>query len=81
MNTLGLNLVLYSTDHCTMCEQALELLFSMPELQGFSLEVIDVGEDQALTELYGERLPVLSTGSTELDWPFDAKTVRKAVAG
>ena len=81
MNTLGLNLVLYSTDHCTMCEQALELLFSMPELQGFSLEVIDVGEDQALTELYGERLPVLSTGSAELDWPFDAKTVREAVAG
>ena len=64
-----------------MCEQALELLFSMPELQGSSLEVIDVGEDQALTELYGERLPVLSTGNNELDWPFDAKTVREAVAG
>ena len=63
-----------------MCEQALELLFSMPELQGFSLQVIDIADDQALTERYGERLPVLSAGDSELDWPFDEKTVREVIA-
>ena len=78
MNTA--NLVLYSTDHCTMCERALELLFSMPELQGFILQVIDVADDQALTERYGERLPVLQAGDMELDWPFDAVTVKEAFA-
>ncbi|MCZ6644551.1 MAG: glutaredoxin family protein [Gammaproteobacteria bacterium] len=77
MNTT--NLVLYSTDHCTLCEQALELLFSMPELQGCSLRVIDVATDPALTELYGERLPVLRSGDAELDWPFDANTVRGVI--
>ena len=77
MNTANMNLVLYSTDHCTMCEQALELLFSMPELQGFSLEVIDVAIDPLLVERYGERLPVLSLGDTDLDWPFDATMVRE----
>lgn len=39
------NLVLFSTDHCTLCEQALDLLFSMPEIAGFSLQVIDVADD------------------------------------
>ncbi len=77
MNTT--NLVLYSTDHCTLCEEALELLFSMPELQGFSLQVIDVATDPMLTELYGERLPVLSSGIVELDWPFNAATVREVI--
>ena len=49
------SLVLYSTDHCTLCDEALDLLLSMPELSGWSLTVIDIATDPALIERYGER--------------------------
>jgi hypothetical protein len=69
-------LVLLSTDHCSLCERALDLLLSMPELRGLALQVVDVADDDALTERYGERLPVLLGGGRELDWPFAAADVR-----
>lgn len=65
-----LPLTLLSTDHCTLCERALDLLASMPELRGRRLDVVDVAGDQALLERYGERLPVLQVNGRELDWPF-----------
>ena len=70
-------MILYSTDHCTLCDQALELLFSMPELAGLTLRVVDVATEEALLERMGERLPVLETPATgqHLDWPFDAAEV------
>jgi hypothetical protein len=81
-----MELVLYSTDHCTLCDQALELLFSMPELAGQAVRVVDVATDDALLSRYGERLPVLElTAAAEdstvriLDWPFDAGSVLGAL--
>ncbi len=78
-----MELVLYSTDHCSLCEEALELLFSMPELAGQSVRVVDVATDDALLSRYGERLPVLALTSAagephprSLDWPFDGEAVR-----
>lgn len=81
-----MELVLYSTDHCTLCDQALELLFSMPELAGQAVRVVDVATDDALLSRYGERLPVLELNAAAedstvriLDWPFDAGTVLGAL--
>lgn len=70
---------LMSTDHCTLCEEALALLFEIPELAGRRLAVVDVAEDPALVERYGERLPVLRIGERELDWPFDRQDVVAAL--
>lgn len=67
--------VLLSTEHCSLCEQALDLLVSMPELRGMPLHVVDVAEDDGLLERYGERLPVLAMAGRELDWPFTAGDV------
>lgn len=64
-------MILYSTDHCTLCEEALDLLLSMPELRGLSLRVVDVTADAELMRRYGERLPVLRHAGRELDAPFD----------
>lgn len=69
------SLTLYSTDHCTLCDKALELLFSMPELRGAALRVVDVAADEGLTRRYGQRLPVLCLGDRELDAPFDRNGV------
>lgn len=56
----------------------------MPELAGCSVRVVDVAGQDALIERYGERLPVLlaSQGGAqqELDWPFDAASVRTCLA-
>ena len=85
-----MELVLYSTDHCTLCDQALELLFSMPELAGQSVRVVDVAMDDDLLSRYGERLPVLElhgfdaavrndSSTRVLAWPFDAQGVLSAL--
>jgi hypothetical protein len=72
-------LVLYSTDHCALCERALDLLLSMPESRGLALVVVDVAESDALLERYGARLPVLAVGTLELEWPFDRAAVARAM--
>ena len=75
-----MRLLLYSTEPCSLCECALDLLFSMPELRALTLDVVDVADDDALTERYGSRVPVLIVGSAELGWPFDRAGVLRAVA-
>ena len=81
-------LTLYSTSDCHLCEQALALLRSMPELARYSVIEVDVANDAAAFARYGARIPVLvrsarvretsaacQTGETELAWPFNADTV------
>ena len=80
-----MELILYSTDHCSLCDEALELIFSMPELAGHSVRVVDVALDEDLLERFGERLPVLEIQAGDaaeriLDWPFDSETVRGVLA-
>jgi hypothetical protein len=68
-------LILYSTDHCSLCETALDMLLSMPDLQGLALNVVDIASDDHLVKRYGELLPVLCVGSRELVWPFTPENV------
>ncbi len=68
---------MYGTSACSLCDQAFDLLMSMPELAGLTLRVVDVATDAALTQRYGARLPVLALGSVELDWVFTAEKVRR----
>ncbi|MCB1686479.1 MAG: glutaredoxin family protein [Pseudomonadales bacterium] len=67
------DLVLYSTDHCTLCDAALDLLLSMPELGGCSVRVVDVAVDDALLQRYGERIPVLAAVKERVEFtgPFE----------
>ena len=68
-------LVLYSTDHCTLCEAAVEMLLHMPELRGWALQVVDIAGDEALLQGYGERIPVLRLDGRELGAPFGRRDV------
>jgi glutaredoxin len=74
-------LTLYSTSHCSLCDQALELLFSMPGLAGVQLEVIDVADDDSLLERYGEKIPVLRMGESELPAPFGSEELARFLRG
>ncbi len=73
-------LTLLSTAHCTLCEQALDLLASMPELRGCALRVLDIADDDELVARYGTRLPVLLAGDRELEWPFEAEAILAALS-
>lgn len=64
-------LTLYSTEGCHLCEQAYALLQSV----GFpvqNLSIVDIAFDDELFSRYGVTIPVLSNGTNELNWPFDA---------
>ncbi len=67
---------LYGTLGCHLCELAEEVLMPLVE-HGLMVELVDIGESEALVEAYGLRIPVLrriDTGA-ELGWPFDAEQV------
>lgn len=69
------NLVLYVTDHCSLCDVALDLLTGTGFTKSISLETVDIAQSDNLFAEYGERIPVLSDGETELNWPFDVEAI------
>ena len=68
-------LILYSTSACHLCDQALEVIDTVLDLQYFDKKIIDIAESDALIEEYGTRIPVLKFARTneELGWPFGAE--------
>jgi glutaredoxin len=75
-----MNLELYGTTFCHLCEQAEAILCAM----GVEAAHIDIAEeeDDDLIEKYGVRIPVLKRLDTggELGWPFDAEAVARFLA-
>ena len=74
-----LQLELLSTQHCSLCDQALDLLFAMPELAGLRLSVVDISLDEQLIARYGAQIPVLCVAGapeeTVLVAPFERGSV------
>ena len=68
-------LTLYSTSGCHLCESASRLLASMPELVRHPVAVVDIADDEALLARYGTRIPVLACRGREIGWPFNADDV------
>lgn len=70
-----MRLTLFQRDDCRLCDLALEVL-AQARAPEFSSVFID--DDDALEARYGTRVPVLREDESELelDWPFDAATVR-----
>jgi len=66
-----------TTSHCTLCDQAEALLQAIPLTRPIAVDVVDIAQDAALLERYGERIPVLrrTDNQTELDWPFTQQAV------
>ncbi|HEY2624845.1 glutaredoxin family protein [Dyella sp. Tek66A03] len=71
--------VLYQRDYCHLCDQALAV---MAEARVPDFDSVWVDDDAALEERYGVRVPVLRDvrDGRELDWPFDAATLRLFLA-
>lgn len=69
---------LLTTVGCHLCDQALEVIRrAAPTLE---LTLVDIAEDDALIEQYGEKIPVLRLANGELCWPFGLLDVRRLVS-
>lgn len=67
---------LFGTLGCHLCEIAEAELLPLVE-HGLLVELVDIGEREAMVDQYGLRIPVLRRVDTgaELDWPFDRDQV------
>lgn len=68
-----LELNLYGTLGCHLCEQAEQILTSSQSPRLFNVTVVEIADDDALLARYGVRIPVVHSKTTdqELGWPFD----------
>ena len=64
--------ILYATDFCQLCDEALALVEQALEAQEYDLEVIDISHSDELMEQYAYSIPVLKCldCERELNWPF-----------
>lgn len=62
--------VLYITDDCALCDEALGMLLGSNALRGIVLTTVDVVTNDDLFESFAERIPVLEYLGESLTWPF-----------
>ncbi|WDE14120.1 glutaredoxin family protein [Thalassomonas haliotis] len=67
--------ILYSSEGCHLCEQALELCYQ--QLDPARIKIVDIVDDDDLVALYGVHIPVLErlTDGQKLFWPFNAQQI------
>lgn len=70
-----MKVLLYLTEACSLCDEALDLLIQTPELTGHILETIDVATDDGLLTQYGESIPILEIADQQLVWPFTSSDI------
>ena len=75
------HLILYTTSACSACEEALERILALGDPGVRTLVTRDVADDERLFERYAARVPVLSYGGVELDWPFAEGDMRRLLHG
>lgn len=77
----GVALTLYSRTCCHLCEDMAAALEPLRREFGFRVERVEVDRDPALDARYGERVPVLAHGDSELcHYLLDASRVRAYLA-
>jgi thiol-disulfide isomerase/thioredoxin len=72
--------LLLGTSHCALCDQAEDVLASViEEFADATVYTVDIAEDSALVETYGDSIPVIISSAlgSGLYWPFDAELLRE----
>ncbi|MDP1595854.1 MAG: glutaredoxin family protein [Methylotenera sp.] len=69
---MSINLNLYSTSHCHLCEQAESLLVTLSKQYDIRWMLVEITDDAELLENYGIKIPVLKrlSDQSEIEWPF-----------
>ena len=66
MSNTGLTLCIYSRPQCHLCDDLITALKPWQSRYGFRLDVINIDEDESLTERFAARIPVLAHGDREI---------------
>lgn len=75
-----MELVLFTTEGCHLCEDAHELLLSVADRQPLHLHLQEIGDDDELVARYGIRIPVVRfPDNTELGWPFSEDELEQLI--
>ena len=72
--------VLFITDDCALCDEALGMLLASNALRGVVVTTIDVATNDELFESFGEHIPVLEYQGNSLMWPFSAEEAEALVS-
>ena len=74
---MTIQLHLYSTSHCHLCEQAESLLQALSKLYDMQWLIIEIADDTVLLERYEIKIPVLKRLdiNTEIFWPFNTTDI------
>ena len=68
----------YVRPGCHLCDDALAELRTIAEAEPFSLQIVDIEQDDALHRRYLERIPVIALGGEEIaDFFVDADDLRR----
>jgi predicted DCC family thiol-disulfide oxidoreductase YuxK len=77
-----IQLQLYSTSHCHLCEEAENILEILSKQHDISWTTIEIAEDVKLYEKYSLAIPVVKRKNynTEIFWPFSIDEIEKLIA-
>lgn len=75
------HLILFTTSHCHLCEQAETILADLKDKHAISWQAVEISNEDHLTDLYGVRIPVIKCINTqaEINWPFSANDILKLI--
>lgn len=73
--------ILYSSEGCHLCEQAIALFHQLA--QPVILTIVDIVDEEDLVADYGEHIPVVQRDldGKELYWPFNLAQLSSFVSG
>lgn len=63
---MAVELTVYSRSYCHLCDEMIAGLHTLQARFAFGLRIVDVDSDDALEARYGEDVPVVLHGATEL---------------
>ncbi len=68
------NFILYSSEDCCLCDQAMVVLAECKQDLYFDVKKVDIYRDKSLLVKYKFSIPVVkdASSSSELAWPFTA---------
>lgn len=76
-----MQIILFTTEGCHLCEQAHELLLNIADIRSLDIILQEIGDDDDLVARYGIRIPVVQfPDQQELDWPFTQADVEAIIS-
>ena len=75
-------LMLYTTSHCHLCEQAERLLLELKDQFNLEWLCVEISTDDILMAKYGTTIPVIKDckNQTEINWPFTKQDIINLVS-